>query len=140
MSDLGPLPGLLVTGAARPRFAAQGGVHAGERLQATGTALRCRLDLGRQSRPLWPLASDLGRGPGATVIGGRVETAGGDPLARRVLVIDRIAGLVVRQGRSDSITGRVAFPAAAGTARYLVVALDDAPVYNAARIDDVQPA
>lgn len=137
MSDLGPLNSLRIAGAVAPRFAASW-THPAP--VAIGGAPHFRISLSNQSRPVWPLAADLGRGPGTTVIGGRVENAAGDPLARRVLVIDRIAGLVVREGRSDAITGRIAFPVVAGAARYLVVALDDVPAYNAARIDDVQPA
>lgn len=136
MSDLGPLNSLRIAGpAAVPRLAAEAQALAG--LTATGLALRYRIEL-RQSHLAHPVPADLCRGSG--LLAGRVQAVDETPLTRAVLVIDRAAMQVVRAARSDAGDGRFAFADMAADRRYLVVALDDAPVYNAARIDDVQPA
>ena len=76
---------------------------------------------------------------GTNRLAGVVKDNANTPLSRRVLVVDRTEGIVIRTGISDGSTGAFAFEGIAANRKYLVVAIDDdAPIYNAARQDYVE--
>lgn len=72
--------------------------------------------------------------------GGRISdqvTSDGVPVSRRVRLIDRRSGRLIRETWSDPVSGAYAFERIATDRHYLVYALDHTGQHNAVIVDSV---